>query len=278
MPRGDGRHGAGFTTTRANASAALAAAVLRRDVPAAAIATGIIDSEFRAGNSPCSGKTMQVRLSSLLGGAFPGLKDAQPLPSGNAGDVVIRMHDGRSHRLEIKAQLDKDSISQLTQADWVRNQTDALRWLRMNDTEFVRELSASNRGELDADPSDLRGWSFGELWLADLAGLTDTGSRLAHSIRSPRDLAGFLERKHLLHMCKGGDRLFSLASLPIVAEALRSPSAVDHRLKKNSASECAVQIRVGGSEVVFTYHIYPPFYVAGQPFVGRHKLHARALD
>jgi hypothetical protein len=270
-------HGAGFAAGRANAIAELSAGILSGRQAQVDAAVRTLDAEQRAGNSPCGGRKLHDRVKPLLLRSFPSARGAEPLPMGAAGDLKVVARDGVEHHVEIKAQLEKPTATDLTQADWVRNQTDALRFLCARDDEFRSSLSVENRVELQSDPDEFDGWSFGVLWLSDVAGLTCGGARLRYGVRKPADIEGFLQRKHLLHMCAASDRLVRLDGLPTIQRALANPGSVRHELKFNSTSECAVPVSVGLGPVVFTYHIYPHGYVAGQPFVGRHKLHGRVL-
>jgi hypothetical protein len=185
--------------------------------------------------------------------------------------------DGQIERIEIKAQLEKLRVSQLTEADWVRNETDMLRYLVVHDPEFRAQLSARNQAALAADPSDYFGWSPRELWLADVAGLDSIPSKERYGVRSGGHLAEFMSRKHLLHMCKQRDSIRRLADIGPIRSALAGKAMVRHELKMNKGSECALQIYVAAAGPVFTYHIYRHDYVPGQGFFGRHKLHGTIL-
>lgn len=271
-------HGAGFASERADAIAVLAAGILGGRPTEIAEATARIDHERHRGHCPCSGTEVRERIQPLLLGRFPEVADAKALPKGAAGDVLVRTPAGVEHKIEIKAQLEKPLVGHFTQADWVRGSTDALRFLRFNAPEFLGRLSGPNRDELGGDAEDLAGWDFGGLWLADVAGLTNSGLRILHGVRSAAELGGFLQRKHLLHLCGERDLLVALSDLRRLKPAIADPGRVRHELKVNKASECAVQVQVGMGPVVFTYHVYPPGYVPGSGLVGRHKLHAVALE
>jgi len=279
MPKADAEHGAGFAGERADEIAKLAAGLLRNDAAAIRLAIAGLDAQLRAGNSPCSGENIRKRIEPLLKRAFPKVTAARALPKGEAGDLeVVTGHSAvHAHRVEIKAQLEKAAYRDLTQADWIRNDTDALRYLCLMDNAFSKRLSAANRAELVADLDDFKGWSFGQLWLSDVAGLTSHYARVEHSVRTPADLRGFLERKHLLHLCQERDALIPILAIPAIGQAAADATDVEYILKKNAASECAVPILVGGSGPVFTYHIYPKNYKGADGLVGRHKLHGTML-
>jgi hypothetical protein len=272
----DDEHGAGFAVKRADEVARLSAGILSDDDFAIRSAISALDEEHERGLIPCGGEVVRKRIEPLLAEAFSAAVSACALARGAAGDLEVSTPDG-THRVEIKAQLDKAKSAELTQADWVRNETDVLRYLCLHDPDFAARLSARNRGDLASDHGYFDGWSFVDLWLADVAGMTSLYARIENGVRTPTDLRAFLGRKHLLHLCQERDALLPLLSIEKIAIAVANPAAVEYALKVNKASEIAVQIRVGGGKPVFTYHVYPPGYLAIDGFVGRHKLHGTAL-
>jgi hypothetical protein len=276
MPTPDTDHGAGYAGNRADEIAKLAAAILMRDREAMNAAIGAIDRERHRGRSPCGGLEIQTRIEPLLTKAFTEVVSARALPTGAAGDLAVET-GVETHRVEIKAQLEKAEATLLTQADWVRNDTDVLRYLCLHDPSFRGYLSVRNRGHLSSEDNYFEGWTFADLWLADVAGMTSLYSRVEHGVRTPAQLRAFLDRKHLLHLCGERDALLPLLRIVKIDMAVSNPAAVTYALKRNKESELAVQIRVGGGRPVFTYHIYPPGYVRADGLLGRHKLHGTAL-
>jgi len=276
MPKADVDHGSGYAGKRANEIAKLAAAILMRDALAMKAAIVAIDREFHRGRSPSGGAEIRARIGPLLSCAFPGAVSARALATGAAGDLEVGTR-AEMHRVEIKAQLDKAALTHLTQADWARDDTDALRYLYLHDSEFSGRLSIRNRGYLMSDDGYFDGWTLVDLWLADVAGMTSLYTRVENGVRTPSELRAFLGRKHLLHLCRERDALLPLLRIEKIAMAVANPAAVAYTLKRNKESEVAVQIRVGGGRPVFTYHIYPPGYVPVDGLIGRHKLHGTAL-
>lgn len=274
MPKPDAVHGAGFAGARANAIAKLAAAILRGDRSDMSSACREIDVEHRAGNCPIGARAIQTRLERVLRGRFVDVVDAQALGAGGVGDLEVRTRASH-HPIEVKAQLEKPSLDDITQADWVRNETDALRFLAARDRTFRERLSRENASLLESDPGDFDGWTFASLWLADVALLCDSSARAVAGVGSPAQLESFLRRKHILHLSATEERLLPLADLPPVAAALRSLATVSYSLKENSASEVAIPVTVGGGRPVFTYHVYPLGYAGAGAFCGRHKVHGR---
>lgn len=276
MSTDESDHGAGHASGRANEIAKLAAALLRRDAPAVQSAIAALDGEYELGFSPSDGAEIRARIEPLLKRAFPVVVSARALSTGAAGDLEV-MTGIETHRVEIKAQLDKATVGDLTQADWVRNETDVLRYLLLHDPAFAGRLSPRNRSALVSDHGYFDGWTLADLWLADVAGMTSLYSRVENGVRTPAELRAFLGRKHLLHLCRERDALLPVLAIKKIARAVSNPADVAHALKINKASEVAVQIRVGGDRAVFTYHVYPPGYLAIEGFIGRHKLHGTAL-
>lgn len=269
--------GSGHGTGRADAIAALCVALLSRDGASTQVALARLDQEHRDGRSPLDGAALQRRLEVPLRSAFPAVVRAGVPTETGAGDfeVVVPASAGRPpvvHRVELKAQLEKDKASDLTQADWVRDHTDALRWLVAHDPAVTRLLPAGIRRELTAPPADLADWDFGHLWLADVAGLTSRETRARLGVPKPAALGPYLARKHLLHLYRRGTDLRPLSSLLPISRALADPGQVRYEVRQNRASLCAVRILVG-RHTQFTYHLYD----AEGKFLGRHKLHGRVL-
>ena len=277
MPKPSRREGSGLATARADALARLVASILARDTMAEQQAMAELDVEFRAGTSPCGGIDLRNRVSPLLSKRFGQVHSAMALPKGGAGDVEVDLSSGSTERIEIKAQLDKLRVSQLTEADWVRNECDGLRWLMQNDAAFRRRLGALNQAALTCDPSDLQGWHFSDLWLSDVVGLTSSSLRLKYGLHQPSGLSAALDGKHLLHLCRQRDSLRRLIDIRSLRAASTGRARIDYELKSNKANECAVQVFVNGEGPVFTYHVYRYDYVSGQGFCGRHKLHGTIL-
>lgn len=277
MPIPDRREGSGFSLARADALACLVAALLREGRVAEMDAMMELDEQQRIGRAPCGGTDLRARITPLISQYFGPVQSARALPRGEAGDVEVVLKSGQVERIEVKAQLDKPRVSLLTQADWVRNECDGLRWLLRNEPSFGRRLSASNQAALSSDPDDLQDWSFQDLWLSDVAALTSRALRRRHYVSDPSSLAAFLVRKHLLHMCGERDSIRRMTDIAPLKAALRGTNCVGFKIKDNSASECAVQVFVDGQGPVFTYHVYGYNYVPGAGFCGRHKLHGTVL-
>jgi hypothetical protein len=180
--------------------------------------------------------------------------------------------------MEVKAQLRKVSMADITQSDWVRDETGGLRALldhqpQVTDS-FSKRLRARNRNSLAAHLTPLPGLGFAEHWVADVALLTTKAKCDAAGVSDKDTLKAFMSRKFLLHVFKGSARLVALADIPAVGVVLANPARLKFTLKRNKKSEVAVPVRIDDGPVLMTYHIYPAGYKGYSPLFGRHKSHA----
>ncbi len=178
---------------------------------------------------------------------------------------------------EVKAQTKKDRFADLTQVDWVRDETDLLRWLFHDDRTFAARLPNWVADLLAvADPrSYFQGWEWDSLWLADIALVPSRGARLRAGIGSPATLRHFLDRKFVMHLTREGARIVQLSLLgPAAGVVAGQPVA----MSINYANQTAASIALASpgpadrGRVQFTYHLGYPSGV-----VGRHKMHAVSL-
>jgi hypothetical protein len=269
--------GSGFATSTATAVEELLAASLRSDAAAADRWERVLRQQRQLGNCgmpPHKIRALVESASSAL--PFRAASARRALPGG-PGDVEAVLDDGSSIWFEVKAQTKKAKFADLTQADWVRDATDALRWLAGSDQEIRRRLKSEVVKLLTpADSGYFRGWSFSELWLADVALVTSRPDREAVGITKPELLGHFMSHKYFFHLTQEGARATLLSELPPVRDALAG-SVVTYALKTNRASLVSIPVQVGGQGggAHFSYHVYPPA-VPGV-LMGRHKLHARSL-
>ena len=200
---------------------------------------------------------------------------AQPLD--RLGDVRAVLGDGTKLWFEVKAQTKKDQFVDLTQADWIRDDTDMISWLVNQNSALARRLPAWVRTALEVSDPDayFAGWSRDSLWLADMALITNRNSRERAGIISEADLAEFLTRKYVLHLTREGVRIIRLDAIAPMAASLAGTTA-DIRYNYNNRNAASIAISCPGpashGRVNFTYHIgYEP------DVLGRHKMHARSL-
>lgn len=200
-----------------------------------------------------------------------------PAPDG-LGDVRLTLPTSDYVWVEVKAQTTK-SFRDLTQADYVRNDTDAVRWLNAYDPEFSERLSPWTRSQLEVvDPDTYFGdWKFEDLWLADLGLLHDRLKRAEAGVASPRDLVGFFERKYLFHYAKEGLRAVRLDQLSPIARMLEGEPVV-RELRRTKTTDATLWVKAGGEpRQGITDFIYYVGYTKTQ-VLGRHKLTHHAVD
>jgi hypothetical protein len=204
----------------------------------------------------------------------PHVSGAYALPDGHAGDVELRLHDGGTAWIEIKASWTKAFVD-LIQTDWVRDATNTVRWLLDNDRRFAALISPATAASLRATnvPS---GWSFADCWLADVALLPTTDLLNDAGVTTSADLQAFLESKWLVHWAYDGVRSTRLADIPAVA-AVYDGASVRYRIGKTPGTQAAVWVGVDGfggptrGEFLFVYYV-------GYPNVlGRHNATHRLI-
>lgn len=203
--------------------------------------------------------------------------DAVAQPLDGLGDVRASLRGGAFSWFEVKAQTKKDRFADLTQADWVRDETDLLRWLFHDDPTFAARLTDWVADLLAvADPrSYFEGWDRDSLWLADIALVPSRATRLRAGIDSPAALRHFLDRKFVMHLTREGVRIVRLSLLGPAAGLLAGRSVA---MSINYANQTAASIAFASpgpadrGRVQFTYHLG---YTSG--VVGRHKMHAVSL-
>lgn len=202
--------------------------------------------------------------------------DAIPRPSCKLGDVRAELATGEYVWFELKCQLTKPHFQDIIQADWIRDATDVLRYLFVVEhPEWTPWLSPSVVRRLGLDEVGVmyfRGWSLPSLWLADLALVKDRQHRELVGIESITDLYAFLRRKYLVHLTRAGVRIVRFDTLGPVASAFD----MDYAAKFHDQSRVTIAVAAPGppsaGAVDFTYHI------GYANAVGRHKLHARAIE
>ena len=205
------------------------------------------------------------------------IADAVAQPLDGLGDVRASLMDGSFVWFEVKAQTKKDRFADLTQADWVRDETDLLRWLFYNHGDFAERLPPWVADLLTvADPGMyFRGWDWDWLWVADMALVPSRAARHRAGIDSRDALQDFLDRKFVMHLTREGVRIVRLSLLGPVAGVLAGdPVAVQLNYANQSAASVALASPgpVMRGTVQFSYHLGYPSGV-----VGRHKMHAVSL-
>lgn len=192
-------------------------------------------------------------------------------------DVTLELRGGDEILIEVKAQTTK-FLRQITEADWVKDETDALRWLAAWEPRFQRGVPdwVLQFLEVPSPRAYFRMWDFSSLWLADMALLPTPAARARAGVTDVDELWRFIDRKFIFHLGMDGARLVPLSGLAPI-RALAESSPVELALKHNKKAEVAVLVASPGPPGVartqFTYHVgYSP------TVFGRHKMHAAAFN
>lgn len=277
--------GSGLATVQANACAMLFVALARKREGDIKGAVEDIDREYGKGRCGMTGEEVKDVLKELLGKwpeADAGFVGGSPLIDG-LGDAHLRNTKSGNLYIEVKSQTKKVDFREITQADWVRDDTDFVRHNAQNHAFFAFHRQ-SEHGVVTELTS---GWTptqlgVGLLWAADIGLLHDAAKRQHAGAKDAAGLRAFLERKWLLHVTQAGGRLIRLADIPAVRSALLGEAltfSIEENPQKPSShrkglAKIAVLDREG--EPVFTYHLYET--KATKTLIGRHKAHARLFD
>lgn len=254
----------------------LFAAHLTQDADRRQGALDLLSGEFAAGRCGVEPDVLDEWLDDLAGrsGLRPTAVVSQP-PS-HLGDLELQSDDDPSW-VEVKAQTRKETFDAIREADWRRDATDALRLLRDQDAIFARYLPDWAKVAYGVAPAvELEGWSFSDLFIADLAGLFTPRLRIEAGVANAAQLGAFLARKRLLHVTQEGARLVVLSDLvPVVRWLDGAP--VNAAFADNDETAVALKVTVGGNPghgtTHFTYHVA---YKKGT--LGRHKLHEASFE
>jgi len=194
------------------------------------------------------------------------------------GDVRCQLRSGEYMWFEIKAQTTKPRFSDITQADWVRDDTDFVKHLAASHKTIHTTLPPWAAEQLHvANPTQYFGsWTSSQLWAADMCLLSSRTKREVAGVQTASDLMSFARRKILVQIAQPGIRLIRFYEIAPIAAAL-SGAPVDMKMTKANHSAISIAIaspgRIGRGATNFTYHIAYPSMV-----LGRHKMHAVSLD
>lgn len=271
MPR---KAGSGLHREISRALETLTAALFEGGPTAAAL--GRIKKQQEAGRSGVSPRAAHRWIASIVDDLALPVVSAELPPNDYLGDVHLTLEDGSSAFVEVKAQTTK-SFAELIQADWVKGVTDAVRWVFAEDEDF-RAAQPGWLAEMMEERAPGRyfgSWTFGDLWAADVALLTDRNRRRIAGVEEPEDLHEFLGRKYLLQISREGARLVRLDQIPAIAQVIAGGSVnrrID-RLRKSTSIKVSAGAGSADSDFDFVYYVgYTP------KVVGRHKLTARAIS
>lgn len=232
-----------------------------------------VDRQMEQDRSGVSGDDVVRRVTDIAGHLGLSVIAAQTPCPDHLGDIRLTLTDGSFVWIEVKAATTKN-VSRLVETDWVRDQTDALRWLVHNEPTvhagtppwLLEELDVYNRTEY------FEGWDFANLWLADIALLPTRSYRERAGVRSPSDFDDFLRRKFVLHIGLDAARVTRLDMLRTV-QALRAGEGV--RLDGHFQGKAAITAWLTAGSTLPRRGRIDFIYYAGYPkssVVGRHKL------
>lgn len=273
-----GGFGSGQSRDATEAVERLFAALLRNDVDDVKVQVAELNIAHRVGKSKLSGSKVQALLTKVCASLAWDVRDARAQPRDHLGDVRVVLSTGEIRWIEVKAQTKKVRFADITQADYVRDDTDFLRRFDKVNHEFSTRMSPSLRIalQLDRAMTELNSWSLESLWIADLALIDTVQKKKNAKVLKQDDLVSFLQRKYLLQLCMEGVRYVRLDQLGPV-DALLKGSEISTVVKENLGSTAVIQISAGNSPgwatTDFTYHVGYKNSTA----LGRHKLHNYAL-
>ena len=277
--------GSGLAAAQANACAGLFVALACKRDDDIDGAVEQIDREYEDERCGMTGTEVRDVLKELLGEwpeAAAGFGDGSTLING-LGDAHLWNAKSGNLYVEVKSQTKQLGFRDITQADWVRDDTDFVRHHALNHAFF----DSHRKGKHAVVTELLSGWTpvglgVGMLWAADVGLLHDAAKRQHAGAKDSVSLRSFLERKWLLQVTQSGGRLIRLADIPAVRSALLGKSLA-FRIEGNPQNPgsdrrglAKIGVLDGDGKPVFTYHLYET--KATKKLLGRHKAHARLFD
>ena len=271
------KEGSGLHRETASTIERLAAAVFVESDEVRAIQRHL-DDEVEAGYCGVASSDLVEWLDEIAAHlGLPAVEAVTPAPD-QLGDIRLTLSNGEYVWIEVKAQTTK-GFRDLMQADWVRDETDALRWLLQHDRGYAALAAPWVRETLEVgNPVRHFGdWTFGDLWLADIALLPDRPRRAVASVVDRETLGSFMSQKYILHITYEGARIARLDSLRCVQDVLAG-GRVYIEVAAGGSSNSIVWVSTSGrpvrGQIDFAYYTgYENSWV-----VGRHKLNDRALS
>lgn len=225
--------------------------------------------EETSGGAPFTEVAIWLR---SIAGRFPlRVRSAERTPMSVNGDVDALLADGSMIKFEVKAQVKKDDFNDITQSDWVRDQTDLLSRLTRQDHSIHDHFTGFGARALQGVHVDPE-WSTQALHVADLAGITNAGARRKAEVRKPADLKAFVERKWFLHVTNEGARLCRFDDI-VPIKHLLSGGDIHWKAKLNNEGRALRSLSATSGATWFTYHLYP-----GERLKGRHKIHPPSFE
>lgn len=273
-----GGYGSGRSRDATEAVERLLAALLRNDQDDVKVQVAELNIAYRVGKSKMPGTKVRALLTEVCASLDWDVRDARAKPSDHLGDVRVVLSTGEIRWIEVKAQTKKARFADITQADYVRDDTDFLRRFDKVNHEFKMKIDPNLRIalKLDRAMTELDAWSLESLWIADLALISSVQKKKDARISNQHEIVSFLQRKYLLQLCMEGVRYVRLDQLGPVDAVLKG-SDMEIVVRENQCSTAVIQISAGNSPgratTDFTYHVGYKNSIAP----GRHKLHNYAI-
>jgi len=272
MAAGTRKSGSGFASTTATAVEQLLASRISRDDLGARGALRVLDAQYRGEHCGIDPAVIDALITQAAAHIAPTALPADRTGHG-LGDVLVgRGKD--AFPIEVKAQTKKRSISDLTQADWIRDQCHTLRWLNANNTDARRLLGPDLGPEFGCPSSAFANLTFEDAWLLDVGGITDEPLAASQGLTTRAAIHEFLKLKWIVVLNESGVTLGRLCETAPVAHALAG-GALQYQVTSKGKSRLSVPVWATGDgghgRVDFTFHVY-----ADLKQLGRHKFHGRS--
>jgi len=235
-----------------------------------------VDKDYDAGLGGVRSKQLLGPLHELADHLGFNVTNAVTPDPEHLSDIRLELADGSRIWIEVKAQTTR-GFGGLSSADWVRDETDVLRWLQVHDRTFRDLMPPWMQQNLEvSDPDDyFLHWDLGTLWIADLSLLQHRRKRRTAGINTPSDLADFLTKKYLLHITNAGIQMIRLDEIPFVQHVLSGGSVLAD-IEAGQASSARVWLAAGRAPIRGSFDFaYYVAYLSGVS--GRHKLPERTF-
>lgn len=257
--------GSGFSTRTARAFADLVCGLVNEDRLASRRARVRLHQEFEKGRCGIPDERLQGIAVDFISNFPAPIVIGEAEPEDGLGDMKFVDDSGELWWVELKAQTTKVS-GDLLQSDWVRDYTDFVGYLGLEDSDTDEVLGGWEMESVHFDD-----WPAAELWIADLLLLDSSSKKRSASVTSLEELLRFAMHKFFLHLANDQVALYRMSEIPAIQRAAAGEfSWTVERLPKSLAIRVSTSDTASRSNFDFIYYLYPE--------VGRHKLHPRTLS
>jgi hypothetical protein len=260
------KRGSGLSSATAHALEEILCGRLVGDVRRVNQGVASLVKEYNQGNCGLDPQQLSQAIDSAVPELHIEVHFAEPSPESLLGDVEIVDSDGVRHWIELKAQT-KKLARDLLQADWVRDYTDFIAAVGLENDAVAARLSAWG-----ASSSRATGWALPSLWAADLLLLDSATKKARAGVALPDDLRNFARYKYLWHVAQDRAAIYRMDALPAFRRALTG--SFFWRTSEGATSTRTYVSTTHSPEArdfEFVYYMYADG-------IGRHKLHSRVLD